>query len=100
MTLIRWLFHGFVWMLEGVTLQDVGFAFLAGAGVTVFEVDKLLGGGKEESNRETVSSDDLLKALALAAECPAEAGKSRGLSESFVWKKEADLKVRDWIYLV
>ena len=100
MTLIRWLLRGFVWMLEGVTLQDVGFAFLAGAGVTVFEVDKLLGDSKEKSNGEAVAADDLLKALAFAVECPAEAGKCRGLSESFLWKEEADLNVRDWIYLV
>jgi hypothetical protein len=100
MTLIRWLLRGFVWMLGGGSLQEFGFAFLAGTGVTVLEVDKLLGGSEEESDGEAVSTNDLLKTLALAAECPVETGKSRGLSESFLWKKEADLNVRDWIYLV
>ena len=100
MTLIRWLLRGFVWMLGGGSLQEFGFTFLAGAGVTVLEVDKLLGSNEEESNEEAASADDLLKALALAAECPAAAGKSRVLSHSFLWKKEADLNVRDWIYLV
>jgi hypothetical protein len=99
MTLIRWLLRVFTWMLEGVTLEDVGFALLTGAGSAAFEVDKLLGGSEEESNGKAVSADDLLYALALATECPAGKDKSRGLSDSFIWKKEADLNIRDWIYL-
>jgi|GEM_PF-3170168 hypothetical protein len=100
MTLIRCLLRGFRWMLNGVTLQDLGFALLAGSGVTVFEENKLTGDGEEELNKEAVAACDLLTALALAAECPAWAGKSRGLSESFFWKEESDLDVRDRIYLL
>jgi hypothetical protein len=105
LSLIRWLLDGFVW----IALQDVGFDFLAGSGVAMFEVDKLLGNSEEESNGAAVATDNLLKAdllkadlnkaLALVAERPAEAGKSRGLSENFFWKEEGYLNVRDWIYL-
>jgi hypothetical protein len=112
MRLIRWFLRGLRWTFKGVTLQDLGFALLAGSGVTMFEVDKLMAASEEPLIAECVSpeyllsgndlpwADHLLNALALSGECPVWAGKSRGLSESFLWKQESDLNVRDWMYLV
>ena len=99
MTFIRQLFNSLLGILENFTEEDA-WVLLCAAGVNYFVPDSLV--PKEETNQEAVAEQDisLLGALCLEAECPVWAWKSGSLSASFLWKKEADLNVRDWIYLV
>ena len=98
MTFIRQLFKSLLGILENFTEEDA-WVLLCAAGVNYFVPDSLV--PKEETNQEAVAEQDisLLRALCLEAECPAWARKSGSLSASSLWKKEADLNVRDWIYL-
>lgn len=99
MTFIRRLFQGLVSIVEKFTVDDA-CALLCAAGINNFGLDKLL--AKDEEAQEAAASQDvsLEDALCLEAEYPAWSWKSETLSASFLWKKEADLNVRDWIYLV
>jgi hypothetical protein len=98
MTFIRQLFRSLLGILENFTEEDA-WVLLCAAGVNYFVPENLI--PKEETNQEGVAEQDisLLGALCLAAECPVWAWKSESLSATFLWKKECDLDVRDWIYL-
>jgi hypothetical protein len=99
MTLIRQLFQSLISMLEKFTEEDA-WVLLCAAGVNYFVPDSLV--AKDEENVEAAADQDLdlLGALDLEAECPARSWKGETLSAGFLWKNEADLNVRDWIYLV
>jgi hypothetical protein len=99
MTLIRQLFQSLISMLEKFTEEDA-WVLLCAAGVNYFVPDSLV--AKEEENVEVAADQDLdlLGALDLEAECPAWSWKGQTLSAGFLWKNEADLNVRDWIYLM
>ncbi|MBV8213569.1 MAG: hypothetical protein JOZ08_10155 [Verrucomicrobia bacterium] len=98
MTLIRELFRRLLGILEHFTEEDA-WVLLCAAGVSYFLPEGL--SPKDEGNEEAVGAQgvSLSDALCLEAECPVWSGKSRTLSASFVWRKESDLNVRDWIYL-
>ena len=98
MTFIRRLFQNLVSILEEFSVEDA-CALLCAAGITNFELDKLL--PRDEEAEEGAAGQDvsLVGVLCLEAECPAWSWKSETLSTSFRWKKETDLNVRDWIYL-
>ena len=99
MTFIRQLFQSLLAILEKFTEEDA-WVLLCAAGVNYFVPENLV--PKEEETEEAEAGQDvtLLAALCLEAECPAWAWKNWTLSASFLWKKETDLDVRDWIYLV
>jgi len=99
MSLIRQLFQSLLAILENFTEEDA-WVLLCAAGVNYFVPENLV--PKEEKIGEAEADQDvtLVFALCLEAECPAWAWKSGSLSASFLWKKETDLDVRDWIYLV
>ena len=99
MTLIRQLFQSLISMLERFTEEDA-WVLLCAAGVNYFVPDSLM--PKDEENKEgAVDQDlDLLSALSLEEECPVWSWRGDTLSAGFLWKKEAELHVRDWIYLV
>ena len=99
MTLIRQLFQSLISMLERFTEEDA-WVLLCAAGVNYFVPDSLV--PKDVENEEAAADQDvsLQGALGLEEECPAWSWKGETLSAGFLWKKEADLKVRDWIYLV
>jgi len=105
MTLIRQLFQSLISMLEKFTEEDA-WVLLCAAGVNYFVPDSLV--PKDEENEESAADQDvsllgdlgLEEALGLEAECPAWSWKGETLSAGFLWKNEADLNVRDWIYLV
>jgi|SRR5215469_4434083 len=98
MTFIRQLFQSLLGILEKFTEEDA-WVLLCAAGVNYFVPENLI--PKEETNQEVAAEQDvsLMGALCLEAECPVWAWKSGTLSASFLWKKEVDLDVRDWIYL-
>lgn len=98
MTFVRQLFRSLLTLLENFTEEDA-WVLLCAAGVNYFVPENL--GPKDEETQEAERCQDvnLPGALCLEAECPAWAWKSRTLSASFLWKNEADLDVRDWIYL-
>ncbi|HEX4200400.1 MAG TPA: hypothetical protein VHY59_02700 [Chthoniobacterales bacterium] len=99
MTLIRQLFQSLISMLERFTEEDA-WVLLCAAGVNYFVPDSLL--PKDEENEEAATDQDvsLQGVLGLEEECPAGSWEGETLSAGFLWKKEADLNVRDWIYLV
>lgn len=99
MTLIRQLFQSLISMLERFTEEDA-WVLLCAAGVNYFVPDSLV--PKDMENEEAAADQDvsLQGALGLEEECPAWSWKGETLSAGFLWKKEADLNVRDWIYLV
>jgi hypothetical protein len=99
MTLIRQLFQSLISMLERFTEEDA-WVLLCAAGVNYFVPDSLV--PKDAENEEAAAGQDvsLQGALGLEEECPARSWKGETLSAGFLWKKEADLNVRDWIYLV
>ncbi|MBV9878256.1 MAG: hypothetical protein JO025_26230 [Verrucomicrobia bacterium] len=97
MTFIRQLFQSLLAILEKFTEEDA-WVLLCAAGVNYF-VPENLRPKDEESQEAEVSQEVLLGALCLEAECPAWARKGGTLSAGFLWKNEADLHVRDWIYL-
>jgi hypothetical protein len=98
MTFIRRLFRSLISILEKFTVEDA-CALVCAAGVNNFELDKLL--PKDDEAEEAAAGQDvsLVGVLCLEAECPAWSWKSETLSASLLWKKEADLNVRDRIYL-
>jgi hypothetical protein len=98
MTFIRQLFRGLLAILENFTEEDA-WVLLCAAGVSYFVPENLRPKEEESQEAETGQDVSLLGALGLQAECPAWAWKSGALSASFLWKNEADLDVRDWIYL-
>ena len=99
MSFIRQLFERLRSILEKVSVED-SCALLCAAGINNFELQNLR--PVEEETEEVAADEDvsLQDALGLEAECPVWSWKSLALSASFLWKKEADLNVRDWIYLV
>jgi hypothetical protein len=98
MTFIRQLFQSLLAIFENFTEEDA-WVLLCAAGVSYF-VPENLGPKAEETHLGEGSQDgSLLGALCLEADCPNWTWKSRILSASFRWKREADLDVRDWIYL-
>ena len=99
MTLIRQLFQSLISMLERFTEEDA-WVLLCAAGVNYFVPDSLV--PKDVENEEAAADQDvsLQGALGLEEECPASSWKGETLSAGFLWKKEANLNVRDWIYLV
>jgi hypothetical protein len=98
MTLIRRLFKSLVSILENFTERDA-WVLLCAAGVNYFVPDDLM--AKDEENEEAAPDQDLdlLGALCLEAECPVWAWKNQVVGVTFLWKKEDDLDVRDWLYL-
>ena len=98
MSFIRQLFRSLLGILENFTEEDA-WVLLCAAGVNYFVPENLI--SKDEANQGAASKQDagLLGALCLEAECPVWAWKSGTMSANFLWKKEADLDVRDWIYL-
>jgi hypothetical protein len=99
MTLIRQLFQSLISMLERFTEEDA-WVLLCAAGVNYFVPDSIIPEGEENKEGEVDQDLDLLGALSLEPECPAWSWKGETLSASFLWKKETELNVRDWIYLV
>ena len=98
MTFIRRLFKSLLAILENFTEEDA-WVLLCAAGVSYFVPENLGPRGEETQEAESCQDVSLLGALCLEAECPAWAWKRGALSASFLWKNEADLDVRDWIYL-
>jgi hypothetical protein len=98
MTFIRQFFKGLMSILEKVSAEDAR-ALLCAAGINNFELMRLSANAEAE---EIAAGQDagLLQALCLEAECPVWSWKGQTVGASFVWKNEADLNVRDWIYLV
>ena len=99
MTFIRRLFQSLLAILENFTEEDA-WVLLCAAGVNYFVPENLRPKDEESHEAEVGQDVSLLGALCLEAECPVWAWKSGTLSPGFRWKKEADLDVRDWIYLV
>jgi hypothetical protein len=99
MAFIRGLLKSLLSFLDIFTLEDA-YALLSGAGVTVFYFDSgMLGTGDEEDEFGADAPLTLLTALCLETTCPVVAWKCQEISPGFLWKKESDLSVRDWIYL-
>jgi hypothetical protein len=98
MTFIRQLFQSLLAILENFTEEDA-WVLLCAAGVNYFVPENLRPKDEESQEAEVGPDISLLGALCLEAECPAWAWKSGALSTGFLWKNEADLGVRDWIYL-
>jgi hypothetical protein len=98
MTFIRQLFQSFLAIFENFTEEDA-WVLLCAAGVNYFVPDSLALKDEETDRTESGRDVSLLAALSLEADCPAWALKGGTLSASFLWKKETDLHVRDWIYL-
>lgn len=98
MTFIRQLFKSLLAILENFTEEDA-WVLLCAAGVNYFVPENLMPNEGESQEAEVGQDFSLLGALCLEAECPAWAWKGGILGASFLWKKEADLDVRDWIYL-
>ena len=98
MTFIRQLFQSLLAILENFTEEDA-WVLLCAAGVNYFVPENLVSRDEETQEAEKCQDVGLLGALCLEAECPAWAWKDGPLSASFLWKNEADLDVRDWIYL-
>src|ERR1700741_2055623 len=98
MTFIRRLFQSLLAILENFTEEDA-WVLLCAAGVNYFVPENLRPKDGESQEAEGGQDVSLLGALCLEAECPAWAWKSGSGSASFLWKNEADLHVRDWIYL-
>lgn len=98
MTFIRQLFKSLLAILENFTEEDA-WVLLCAAGVNYFVPENLMPKEGESQEAEVGQDVSLLGALCLEAECPVWAWKGGALSASFLWKKEADLDVRDWIYL-
>lgn len=98
MSFIRQLFQSLLGILENFTEEDA-WVLLCAAGVNYFVPENLV--PKDDANQEAAAEQDLslLGALCLEAECPVWAWKSEALGAGFLWKKEGDLGVRDWIYL-
>jgi hypothetical protein len=99
MTFIRQLFQSLLAILEKFTEEDA-WVLLCAAGVNYFVPENLVPKDEETGQSEVGHDVSLPDALCLETECPAWACKSGTLSASFLWKKETDLNVRDWIYLV
>ena len=99
MTLIRQLFQSLISMLERFTEEDA-WVLLCAAGVNYFVPDSLMAKGEENEEAAPDQDVSLLGALGLEDECPAWSLKGLTLSAGFLWKKEADLNVRDRIYLM
>jgi hypothetical protein len=99
MTLIRQLFQSLISMLGRFTEEDA-WVLLCAAGVSYFVPDSLV--AREEENEETPADQDvsLVAALGLEEECPAWSWKGETVGAGFLWKREAELNARDWIYLV
>ena len=98
MTFIRQFFQGLISLLEKVSVEDA-CALLGAAGLHNFELANLMRTEEETEEVAAVEDVSLPDALCLEAECPVWSWKSPALSASFLWKKEAHLNVRDWIYL-
>ena len=98
MALIRRLFKSLVSILENFSEKDA-WVLLCAAGVNYFVPDDLLAREEEEVKPSADEEVDLLEALCLEAECPVWSWRSQTLSASFLWKQEADLNARDWMYL-
>jgi hypothetical protein len=97
MTLIRRLFQSLRSILEDFTEKDA-WVLLCAAGVSYFVLDEL--SPKDEENEKAAAGQEVnvLGALCLEAECPAWSWESATLRAGFLWKKAADLNVRDWLY--
>ena len=81
-----------------LTAEDA-CAFLSAAGFINFEIDKLL----RERSGEGIPADNnnILVALDLDTECPIESWrKAQRSGYAFFWRKECDLTVRDWNFLL
>jgi hypothetical protein len=98
MSFIRQLFQSLLAILENFTEEDA-WVLLCAAGVNYFVPENLVPKDEETQEAERCQDVSLLGALGLEAECPAWARKRATVSASFLWKNEADLDVRDWIYL-
>jgi hypothetical protein len=99
MTFIRQLFQSLLTILENFTEEDA-WVLLCAAGVSYFVPENLLPKDEKTGQSEVGQEVNLLAALCLEAEFPAWVWKGGTLGASFRWKKEADLDVRDWMYLV
>jgi hypothetical protein len=100
MALVRFLLRSLLLLFDSFTLEDA-YAMLSGAGVGVYYIDtRMPANGDEEYEFEAGEPLILLEALCLEATCPAVAWKCYAISSGFLWKKESDLSVRDWIYLL
>ena len=99
MTFIRQLFQSLLGILEKFTEEDA-WVLLCAAGVNYFVPENLI--PKEETNQEVATEQDvsLMGALCLEAECPVWSWKTQALGAGFLWKKETNLNVRDWVYLL
>ena len=98
MTFIRQLFQSLLAILEKFTEEDA-WVLLCAAGVNYFVPENLVPQEEETGEAEAGQDVSLLAALCLEAECPAWAWKSGSRGASFLWKKETDFDVRDWMYL-
>ena len=99
MTFLRRLVKGLLSILGKFEPEDA-CALLCAAEVNIFELDKLLPENVETEAALAEQSGSVLIALSLEAESARLSWRSYGLSSSFLWKREADLGVRDWVYLL
>jgi hypothetical protein len=100
MAFVRYLLRRLLSFLDIFTLEDA-YALLSGAGVSVYYVDtRMPVNGYEEYEFAAGELQTLIEALCLEATCPTVAWKCYEISPGFLWKKESDLGVRDWIYLL
>lgn len=99
MAFIRQLFQGLISIVGSFTREDAN-ALLCAAGVTNYEMDKLLPTGSGVEDVAAPQDVTVLIALSLEVESPRLSWKSHGSSPCFLWKNEADLGVRDWLYLL
>jgi hypothetical protein len=99
-TFIRRLLRDLLSFLDLFTLEDA-YALLSGAGVPVYYFDTgAPRNGDSKDEFEAGRTQALLAALCLDPGCPVLAWKYQEISSGFLWKKECDLGVRDWIYLL
>ena len=99
MTFIRRLFQNLISIVENFSTEDAS-ALLCAAGVNFYEMDKLLPRGAAAEDVAVPQDVTVLIALSLEAESRRLSWNSHGSSPGFLWKNEADLGVRDWIYLL
>jgi len=99
MSFLRHLFKSLLSILAKFKAEDA-CALLCAAGVNNFELERLLSKRVEIEETPADQSGSVLIALSLEAESPRLSWKGHGSSSSFLWKREVDLDVRDWVYML
>jgi hypothetical protein len=97
MSFFRKLLQNLLSFIERFEAKDA-CALLCAAGLNNFEIGRLLY-GDESDEIDSDGRNSLLEALCLEDEHPVGAWKGQEFGGTFLWKRESDLGVRDWIYL-